>query len=466
METKQFPWNEWQRPPRIALLLLGHRDYPLELALPWAEMAQSALTKAHVHVLFSGRAYTDAVSAGAAARALLKKEPDGFIILPGTWLEGDTALAALREIEPLPFVLWGVPMFAHQGRRESTGSFVAACSLKGPLEQMGYRFSMHIGLPQEPTIQHKLLIFARAARARQLLKRTRLGLMGYVAMSIYAGTFHHLQLRRLIGPEIVHLDTSSLLREMEHVDAAAARSWLQPLQKALLETNETRLLQAGKMAEALQRLSCRHHLHGLNVKCQYELSQEYGLTPCLPLALLADTGLLASCEGDMMAHVAQAILQLLSGHIAPYADLLDLQAPSDNHSARPVRALFSACGFAPLSLRHEEDPCRICEFEHPGFSGLICAFTLRRGPVTLLQLSEQNDRYRLLYGTGQSLDTPLRQGRFPALAVELDCTASEILAKIKSQHFAFCYGDVTEELQQLATLLGLQTESLGTEQDS
>jgi L-fucose isomerase-like protein len=452
MKPEQFPWNQLDRPARVGLLVLGHRDYPHEMGLHFARAMAEALERQGIEMLCDPQALTDAPSAGAAARELLKREPDGVIVCPGTWLEGDTALAAIREIEHLPFILWGLPMFDWEGQRESTGSFVAACSLKGPLERMGYRFRMVVGLPDEAATVAQLTAFARAASAVQRLKRTRLGLMGYVAMAIYAGTFDHVLLRRIIGPEVVHLDTSSLIREIESIEEAAALPWLDTLKGAQTETSADRLLLAGKMAEALQRLALKHHLHGLNVKCQYELSQEYGMTPCLPLALLADRGLIASCEGDMQVHVAQTILRHVTGQVVPYADLLDLGA----RGSSPAQALFSACGFAPLSLKHESDPCRICEFDHPGFSGLICAITLKRGPVTFAQLSEGRGDYRLMYGTGTGVETELRQGRFPALQVELDCAADALLREIKGQHFALCYGDVTEELGMVCEMLGVE----------
>jgi len=111
MNTKLFPWNDFNRPPRVALLLLGHRDYQNDLGLHFAAQMAELLQAAPCEVLFEPQAFTDAPAAGAAARALLKDEPDGVIVCPGTWLEGDTALAAIREIEHLPFMMWALPMF-------------------------------------------------------------------------------------------------------------------------------------------------------------------------------------------------------------------------------------------------------------------------------------------------------------------------------------------------------------------
>jgi L-fucose isomerase-like protein len=434
--------------PRIGLLLLGHPDYENDTALHFASQGVEALRQAGLELVLDQTAHLKPLEAAAAARRLLKQDVEGVIIVPGTWLEGDVATAAIREIEHLPFALWGLPMFEWEGQHESTGSFVAVCSLKGPLTRMGYVFKSIIGLPDEAETQSRLTAWAYAAHAAERLKRLRAGLIGYSAMHIYAGMFDHVLLRRHIGPEIVHLDTYTLIREAgrvspEAVEALAAR--VKGL--ASVQASDERLRKACGLGVALQNLVKKHHLDALTVKCQYELSQEYGMTPCLPMALLADEGLVASCEGDVMVLVTQALLRLLTGQVAPYGDILDLQGDA---------MLLSSCGFAPFSLANESDTCRVCEFDHPGFDGLICSFTLKRGPVTIARLSEGVGNYKLLYATGTGVETDLRQGRFPALQIKLDGDPQALLGNIASQHFALCYGDQSERLEDWCRIAGVE----------
>ena len=470
--------------PRLGLLLLGHPDYQNDIGLHFARLGAKGLRESSLEIIFDEQAHVTALDAGAAARALLKQEVEGVLVLPGTWLEGEVATAAIREVEHLPFALWGLPMFdasaarlgvegqlpsceagetpapragGSQGKRESTGSFVAVCSLKGPLERMGYAYKTIIGLPQERETLDKLVAWGFAAHAAERLKRLRAGLIGYSAMHIYAGMFDHVLLRRYIGPEVVQIDTYSLVREAERVAPEAAQELAAKVKGlATVEATDERLLKSCALAAALQSLVAKHHLDALTVKCQYELSQEYGMTACLPMALLADEGLIASCEGDMMVLVTQALLGLLTGQVAPYGDILDLQGS---------RMLLSSCGFAPFSLAHEKAPdksagrtggCRVCEFGHPGFDGLICSFTLKRGPVTIARLAEGVGDYRLLYATGTGLDTDLRQGRFPALQIELDGDPQALLDNLASQHFALCYGDQSERLEDWCRIAGVK----------
>jgi len=183
------------------------------------------------------------------------------------------------------------------------------------------------------------------------------------------------------------------------------------------------------------------------VKCQYELSQEYGMTACLPLSLLSERGTICCCEGDVLCTVSMAMLAYLSGGIATYGDVLDV---------RGDRVLLSACGFAPFSLAEPGKPIRIAKFDEPGIEGLFDSFVLRPGRVTLARLAEGQGDYRLIVASGEGLESEPRQGFYPALEVRLDGGAEAFVETMPSQHYAFCYGDHAAALGALARLLGIE----------
>ena len=172
------------------------------------------------------------------------------------------------------------------------------------------------------------------------------------------------------------------------------------------------------------------------------------MTACVPMAALADDGVVTSCEGDVMVTVTQVLLHYLSGTVTTYGDLLDLSGST---------ALLSSCGFAPLSMAAPTPPPAIRELAYPGFDGIVCSLTLRPGPVTLARLAEERGSYRLVYALGEGQPSQLRQGRFPALSVMLAGDPGRLLDNIPSQHFALCPGHLDKELETAAQILGLST---------
>ena len=91
-------------------------------------------------------------------------------------------------------------MFEYNGKLESTGSFVALTAFSGSLKRLKIKHEYIYGLPGEDNILMSIKSFANTSGTTKRLRATRLGLVGYSAMSIYPGTFDHLLLRGIIGP--------------------------------------------------------------------------------------------------------------------------------------------------------------------------------------------------------------------------------------------------------------------------
>lgn len=438
---------------RLAFVIVGHPDYQNEVAEGIAQSCVDRLRDEGLDVLFDGRAAVTPWAAAGRAREAVRSGVEGVFLFLGTWIEAPTALAAIREFEHLPFAVWAFPMFERDDRRESTGSFVSYAVLHGALERMEYRCKWLLGLPEDEATIASAVAFARAAHAVEWLKRARMGLIGYASMGMYCGTFDHVLLRRMIGPEVEHWDTYSLLRSVEYVQeqepSRIGRVVEEVRQTAAVadDVSPDDLATAGALAVALRDLADERRLEAINVKCQYELSQQFGMTACVPLSLLADWGTVAACEGDVLVTVSMLLLKGLTDQVPAYGDIVDLQGG---------RMLLSSCGFAPFSLAHDEGARRICRFTHPGFRGILSSLTLRQGPVTFARLAEGRGDYRLLYGTGTGVDTELREGVFPALEVELDGDPQRLLDTLAGQHLALCYGDVSDSLEDVCRLWGIE----------
>jgi L-fucose isomerase-like protein len=352
---------------------------------------------------------------------MLAERPDGVILFLATWIEAPTAVAAVKEMQHLPLAVWGFPMYG-PGRGESTGSFVAGAVLKAALERMAIGHIYLAGaVDDEPTLA-RARAFCQAAAAKRRLGRARIGLVGYASMGMYSGTFDHALLRGMVGPEVDHLDTYTLVRRAEGYREAALRPLVAEIRRRAEvhpAVGEEQLLRAARLQLALRDLATERRWDALTVKCQYELSQEYGMVAW----------------------------HYLSGESVAYGDLLDL---------REGLALLSSCGVAPFSLADEARGIRVCDIGYPGFAGLIASVVLRPGTVTVARLAEGRASYRFNYALAEGLPTERRQGRFPALSMRLLGDQQKLLDSLASQHLAIAYGDVSLELEMLCRLLGIE----------
>lgn len=433
------------------VIWIGHPDYlDKNTYAITAEIRDTLKTLPHVQVEDEiSLAVTDQ-QAIEAARSILRRNLSGAIIVLATWVECNVVMSAVKELRGLPTLFWAFPLETVNGIRESTGSYVSGTMFSGPVQRLGLKSQVVLGSWRDQATLHSITSFLRAAYAVNVLFYGKIGLFGYTSMSIYTGTFDHVLMRYLIGPEVEQMDSYSLIRAAESLPEAevqAAIAALTNLVPIRNDVNQQKLYKTMALYVALKHFCRERNWTAVNVKCQYEFSKEYQVVPCVALSLLADEGIVASCEGDMLVTVSQIILNALTGQVSTYGDAL-------SQEGNVIK--FSPCGFMPFSMA--APGVRVQKFlEHPGFSGIQVCGVLCPERVTFLRLVEDVGSYHLVYGTGSGLPTEPRGGCMPALDVALDGDAAELCRHYAGQHYALVYGDWAEELESFAKLMGIKT---------
>lgn len=428
----------------LGFVTISHPDYNAggEVNI-FSERAKHSLKAENIDFVDAGLV-NSIFSAREAGRRLLMSDVDGVVLFFASWLECSVAMAFYREIEHLPVCVWAFPMWKEGNVEKSTGSYVSFAMFKGVFDRLKIPYEGVLGMPEESA--ERVAKFCRAASAYKRLKRCRIGLVGYTSMSIYTGTFDHVLMRAMIGPEIEHIDAYSLIRRAEKQSEADKRSVVERLRQLACvrgDVAEESLLKASGLYLAVMELQRDFALDAMNAKCQYEFSKEYGMTLCVPLSLAADNGLLTSCEGDMLCTVSMLMLAYLTGQTVAYGD-------SINHDGNILK--LSPCGFMPFSLGSGKK--EITNFmPNCGFSGIQTSFVMKPGKVTVMRLIEDIGSYHIIFFTGEGLDTEKRQGYMPALDVRLDGDINALIRNYSGQHYAICYGDISEEIEMLAKIL-------------
>lgn len=435
---------------RIGFIALAHTDYIADgRAKDFADRAISVIESNGYTVFSSGRLACDVATAREDALNILHSDVSGTVLFLASWMECPVAMTAVTELGSMPLFLWGFPMWEENGREMSTGSYVSHAMFRGVLTRIGRSFGETVGMPYDPASDRAVLTFCRAAYAKKRLSRAKIGLVGYTSMSIYTGTFDHVLLRYMIGPEVLQSDSYSLIRSAESTSKAEKMAALERLkgEADISDSISPEMLdKAMGLYAAIEAMKDEQGLDALNCKCQYEFSKEYGMTLCVPLSMAASESFVTSCEGDILCTVSMLILNYLTGQTIAYGDAI-------NHRDGVLK--LSPCGFMPYALASGRKEVRNF-MEGVGFTGIQNSFTMKAGRVTLLRLVEDVGGYHFLCTTGDGLaDTKLRQGCMPALDVVPDCSIAELARNYVGQHFALCYGDVSEELKGLAEMLGI-----------
>ena len=216
-------------------------------------------------------------------------------------------------------------------------------------------------------------------------------------MGMYTATFDHVKLRKLLGPEVFHFDQYTLIRLAEARDTDQAESEIAKLCEGWQLTGglePKHLAPSWRIYDALRELVAENRLDAVTVKCQYEMSQDWGITPCLALSILGDD-VTSSCEGDIYLIGTQLILRYLSGGgTTSYGDV---------HRGRGTDIVFGACGFAPLSLGRKD---KIIRSHTAIYEGVYNATPYKEGTVTCARLANDGDSFKIHATVGTVIEPP------------------------------------------------------------
>ena len=319
-------------------------------------------------------------------------------------------------------------LLAHPGHN----SLPAALEVLARLQQLGIRGQVHyLRGPADAEGLARLAGAVHDRSVRRALLESRIGLVGEPSDWLVASSPALETVRSVWGPTVVPIPLEAILSEPDERIVADGEALARDFRKgagALLEPAEAGLPAAGRVHAALRRVVDAERLDAVAVRC-FDLVLRQRTTGCLALAHLNDQGVIAGCEGDLVATVALLWLRRLTGKTAWMAN------PSRVDLDRGV-----------LSLAHCTVPRSVggtyrlrSHFE----SGLGVALqgALPTGPVTLVRIGgARMEELRAVDGT------LLRNTDHPDLCrtqVEVEVgqgTLQDLLARPLGNHLVVAWG--------------------------
>jgi L-fucose isomerase len=211
----------------------------------------------------------------------------------------------------------------------------------------------------------------------------------------------------------------------------------------------------------------------VSIKCQPELSIEYGVTACsiptfLPFGASPrgkKDAIPTVCEGDTKGAITCAILHFLVPAVPPlFGDLEALE---------PSHLMLSNCGgaslyWAAMSNKAKESLTHLrIRPQCQGATGAAYGYKTPRGPVTVARLMRRDGEYTMQMGAGKVAKTTEKMieenawgTTWPHTAIDLGIDHRKLFAKIGSNHLSATTGDVTTELAYFCRLTGITVERL------
>lgn len=448
-----------QDKPRLGLVGLAYGGYNLgEERGPGklAEMRQR-LAAHPVETVAAGPFVLTEADARTAGRELAQADVDCILAVITTFVP-DHFIVALLDACDKPVFLWCVE------RELSCISVVCGPLITATLYELGKPCAIAAadipgGVPPSAVPPEKamkdLLVFARAALMRRLLRELRVGYCGGKNGIMFSMSADDYTLKQRFGVTTVTLPVEAFYQAAEAVQAADAEAAWREIRGSVggCTAQEADGVLSARYYLAARRLCDERGLAALSLNCFPHLKSKI----CLALAKLNDGGIAAACEGDLHSTILMHLLSRVSGQAAFNGDWLRLF-----EDERAV--LFSHCGAGAFSLAACPGAVRLQASIETNDGLAVCYPAAPRGPVTLVNLMGARDTFRLAAMCGESLPTDTRYEGTP-LKVRFDASPDAMLQQIArcgaGHHWNGVFGDYTRELALLCDWCGVAWTRVG-----
>ena len=440
---------------KALLLPFGYPGYPEKDILKLIEDSKTFLSENGIDFVSTNNIIR-LEDCKEASEIIKSDEYEYIIVLVTCWIEVINVITLVSPIKDLPMLLWchGNIYEKDTGTGLTYGAIASAGVLRESFEEFEYNFKFVVGNPFEERIVDEILSFGKAARAISKIKKSRVGLVGYASMGMYTGMADHIKVKKLLGAEIVHVDQYTLLNKLDEMNREQLDAGIEVIKNRWDVADKVSPKLMDKTVAVYLRLKeiiQKNQLDSVTVKCQYEMSLEYGYGPCFPLSVLGEE-LPVSCEGDVFLILSQMILNGISGKTVTYGDLLEFLEDG---------VIFIACGYAPKPFLKLEKPKVSIDDGFISTTGLLISSPFKEGKVTVIRLANHKDGFKmhLIKGYAESVKDFHEVGcpqycgtvvRFENKGVE------EFKQEIMSQHYAIVFGDYEHELRDYCKLMKIK----------
>ncbi|MBA7469408.1 hypothetical protein ES707_04677 [subsurface metagenome] len=435
-----------KRLPRVGLVAMAFPGFYLgeEKAPGKLKEASTSLSAADLALIKIEEVVTGVPGAKAAGQRLAEEDIDCICVILTTFVP-DHFIVALLDACDLPVFLWAVE------REIDCISLVGGMLINPTLYDLGKQYQLAAGDLGNPEPRSKLMVFARAAMMRQVLRKMRVGYMGKNPVIMFSMAADEYGLKKVLGVDVITLRDFEYSQRIEQVpNQSAEKDWTELQQQVGgTEVSDTDGIEASKSFLAMVQMVREMDLDALSLNCWVQLKSKI----CLPLARMNDLGVGAGCEGDLHTTILMRLLFVLAGRSAINGDFMRL-FPDSN------QILFSHCGAGPFSLARSRDDIELLPSIETR-DGIGVFFPADQpGTVTALNMMGSREGYRLsvLSGEVQPTDLSVYQGN--PMQIRFEKPVGEILQGAvdhgAGHHWSITYGSYVEEFRQLASFLNLE----------
>jgi len=418
--------------------------------------------EAEFRVVGSGIVHT-VEAAVSEARRFNQERVDAVLYVPIIWTNDQPLVAFLRELGPVPLLLWSYDPYDRALDYYSISDWLRASApvsiqqSTNIFQRFGRPYSHLLGNERRPETRRALTAFVRAAAVRRGLAGTRIAVFPSPCRVVISTWLDELELAARFGVELVYVSVAEYEGLLAQVGEAGIRdtvAWLRGY--PVLEVDEEHLRAAARQSLALVAMADKYGLAGIAMEdFNQEFYTRFGYRPHLYHPGLGERRCTVGLEADVLGVLATVIAGRLSGRVGMFTEFYTVDPHRD-------LVLMGHPGYGELSFA-QEDTIQVTpdiEIDDSHDRGVWISYRAAEGRMSFLNLTAARASFKGGFFAGQCLGGPRLMEGYAHLLVKPDAPAEGLFDRIVGaglfQHWGAAYGDIRPELAHLLRLLGVE----------
>lgn len=388
---------------------------------------------------------------------LCDKHPDLIIVQNVTFANGAYIAQVLRQFD-CPVLLWTLREPVNNGGRLCLNSLTGAFSAGNMLNAFAKNFEYVLGSPEEISVSNKISAVISAARLKKALKQLNILQIGHTPQGFGFGRALDSEMLTAFGANLISIESRELIDIAKGYDASDIAPYLKDARERinnLDKIDQSNVLDFARLYKAYDEYVKKNNISALSSRCWPDFFTAFGTPVCAVLSILNDLGISSACEADTYGALSMYMAQYLTKKSVFFGDPVSVDEKENSLT-------FWHCGMAPCSLARED--CGACAGVHCNRKiGPTLEFGCKaEEKVTVFRVGKKSDgSFRFFISSGKALDKP-QQFFGTSIVVQTNSNVSDLINKAVKDgwepHFAVAIGDVSDELEILADMLGIEVE--------
>lgn len=392
-----------------------------------------------------------------------EKDIQGLLIGIMTFGEEIPNLLIAEAFSGLPVQVFGTREgpFTEDGNRKSD-SFCGTISTASGLVRRNIRFDFSgIYFPEEEGFISDVRRFSKAVIASTGFTGMKIGAVGPRPAPFETCAINEVDLIEKFRVKVVPFTLLKLKVDIENTKDNEIKEIADEIKESYdcKLVNEKIISKIAKLEYILRKYAKEENLSGFAIQCWTAMQEEIGISPCLSMGRLTDSGIMCACEVDILGAITMVIQHLLTSRqdVPHFIDWTIQNQENEN--------MFLAwhCGNGPISLR-----CKSCKPQINTHSVLgkqigydksygTAEFQLKEGIVTLNRLAEVGGRFKMLSTTGEGVpDNRTLRGTWKWIKVkDLKKLYRTIIEEGFVHHASMIFGDLTKEINTFCKFMDI-----------